>query len=202
MEQKRQKLIQVFLEKNKQINLSAIRDEEWVYNKHILDAIEIENVFPLTAWMDVCDVWTGWWFPLLPLALTYPDVHFVGMDSVRKKLDAIQDMSTQLDIQNIELLRKRAEECKDRQFDVITARAVAYVDKLLPWTKHLLKQGGCWILYKQVDEVERQDLIRLCGQLNLKLEKRHNYKLFEGDIDRVIYVIRRLWGTWKPKDVM
>lgn len=202
MEQKRQRLIQVFLEKNKQINLSAIRDEEWVYKKHILDAIEIENVFPLTPGMDVCDVGTGGGFPLLPLALTYPDVHFVGMDSVRKKLDAIQDMSTQLDIQNIELLRKRAEECKDRQFDVITARAVAYVDKLLPWTKHLLKQGGCWILYKQVDEVERQDLIRLCGQLNLKLEKRHNYKLFEGDIDRVIYVIRRLGGTWKPKDVI
>ena len=163
-----------------------------MYNKHILDALEVDKIFPLTPGMTVCDVGTGGGFPLLPLALTYPDVHFVGMDSVRKKLDAIQDMTTQLDIQNIELLRKRAEECKDRQFDVITARAVAYVDKLLPWTKHLLKQGGCWILYKQVDEVERQDLIRLCGQLNLKLEKRHNYKLFEGDIDRVIYVIRRL----------
>ena len=200
MHKKRDQLISVFLEKNKQINLSAIRDEEWVYNKHILDALEVDNIFPLTPGMDVCDVWTGGGFPLLPLAISHPDVNFVGMDSVRKKLDAIQDMATQLDIQNIELLRKRAEECKDRQFDVITARAVAYVDKLLPWTKHLLKQGGCWILYKQVDEVERQDLIRLCGQLNLKLEKRHNYKLFEGDIDRVIYVIRRLGGTWKPKE--
>ena len=59
---------------------------------------------------------------------------------MQKKLKAIEDMSNQLDIANIELLRKRAEECKDRQFDVITARAVAYVDKLLPWTKHLLKQ--------------------------------------------------------------
>ena len=200
IDSKRAKLIQVFLEKNKQINLSAIRDEDWVYTKHILDALEINNVFPLSAWMEVCDVGTWGWFPLLPLALEYPDVNFVWMDSVRKKLDAIQDMANQLDIKNIELLRKRAEECKDRQFDVITARAVAYVDKLLPWTKHLLKQGGCRILYKQVDEIERQDLIRLCGQLNLKLEKRHNYRLFEGDIDRVIYVVRRLWGTWKPRD--
>lgn len=200
MEQKRQNLIQVFLEKNKQINLSAIRDEDGVYHKHILDALEIEKVFDLESGMDVCDVWTGGWFPLLPLAVQYPDVNFVGMDWVRKKLDAIQDMANQLEITNIELLRKRAEECKDRQFDVITARAVAYVDKLLPWTKHLLKQWWCWILYKQVDETERQDLIRLCGQLNLKLEKRHNYKLFEWDIERVIYVIRRLWGTWKPRD--
>jgi hypothetical protein len=36
--------------------------------------------------------------------------------------------------------------------------------------------------------------------MNLKLEKRHTYTLFEGDIERVIYVVRRLWGTWKPRD--
>lgn len=135
----------------------------------------------------------------MPLAISYPQVHFTGMDCVRKKLDAIGDMAKQLEITNIELLWKRAEECKDRQFDVITARSVAYITKLLPWTKHLLKQGGCWILFKQVDEEERQDLLQLCGSMNLKLEKRHTYKLFEGDIDRVIYVVRRLGGTWKPR---
>ena len=162
--------------------------------------MEIENVYPLNAGMSVCDIGTGGGFPLLPLALTHPDIHFVGMDSVRKKLDAIQDMADQLDIKNIELLWKRAEECKDMQFDIITARAVAYVDKLLPWTKHLLKQGGCRVLYKQVDEQERQDLLDLCKKMNLKLEKRHTYTLFEGDIERVIYVVRRLGGNWKPRD--
>ncbi|AHB41441.1 hypothetical protein P148_SR1C00001G0650 [candidate division SR1 bacterium RAAC1_SR1_1] len=199
MEQKREQLIQVFLEKNSQINLSAIRDEQGVYDKHIRDALEVKNVFELEPGMQVCDVGTGGGFPLLPLAIEYPDVHFTGMDSVRKKLDAIGEMTKQLNVTNIELLWKRAEECKDLQFDVITARAVAYVDKLLPWTKHLLKQGGVWILFKQVDEQERQDLLQLCGQLNLKLEKRYEYKLFDGDIERVIYVVRRLGGTWKPR---
>lgn len=199
MEQKREQLIQVFLEKNSQINLSAIRDEQGVYDKHIRDALEVKNVFELEPGMQVCDVGTGWGFPLLPLAIEYPDVHFTGMDSVRKKLDAIWEMTKQLNVTNIELLWKRAEECKDLQFDVITARAVAYVDKLLPWTKHLLKQWGVWILFKQVDEQERQDLLQLCGQLNLKLEKRYEYKLFDWDIERVIYVVRRLGGTWKPR---
>lgn len=199
MAAKREKLIHIFLEKNKQINLSAIRDEQWIFDKHIRDALEIKEVFDLKTGMQVCDVWTGWGFPLLPLAMQYPDVHFTGMDSVRKKLDAIWDMAKQLGITNIELLWKRAEECKDLQFDVITARAVAYVDKLLPWTKHLLKQWGVWILFKQVDEQERQDLLDLCEKMNLRLEKRYTYKLFEWDIERVIYVVRRLGGIWKPR---
>lgn len=198
MEKKREKLVKVFLEKNSQINLSAIRDEEWVYVKHILDALEIQNVFDLEEWMQVCDVGTWWWFPLLPLAMEYPDVNFIWMDSVRKKLDAVWDIAKQLWITNIELVRKRAEECKDKQFDVITARAVAYVDKLLPRTKHLLKQWGVWILFKQVDEQERRDLLDLCKSMNLRLEYEHEYKLFEWDISRVIYVVRRLGGIWKP----
>ncbi len=199
MDKKREKLIKVFLEKNNQINLSAIRDEEGVYNKHILDALEVHKVFDFEEWMQVCDVGTWWGFPLLPLAIEYPKVNFTGIDSVRKKIDAIWDMVKQLWVENIELLWKRAEECKDRQFDVITARAVAYVDKLLPRTKHLLKQWGVWILFKQVDEQERQDLLQLCASMNLRLEKRYNYKLFEWDIDRVIYVVRRLGWIWKPR---
>lgn len=199
MEKKREQLIQVFLEKNSQINLSAIRDEQGVYMKHILDALEIQKVFNFKEGMEVCDVGTWGWFPLMPLAIEYPNVHFTGMDCVRKKLDAIWDITKQLWITNIDLLWKRAEEYKDKQFDVITARSVAYVNKLLPWTKHLLKQGGVWILFKQVDEEERQDLLQLCWSMNLRLEKRHTYKLFKEDIERVIYVVRRLGGVWQPK---
>ncbi len=200
MEQKRKDLITIFLQKNSQINLSAIRDEEWVYKKHILDALEIQKIFSFEKGMQVCDMGTWGWFPLLPLAISYPEVEFTGMDCVRKKTIAVEDMAKQLQLKNVQLLRKRAEEYKDQQFDVITARSVAYVDKLLPRTKHLLKQWGCRILYKQVDEEERQALLRLCESMNLKLEKRHKYKLFDGDIERVIYVVRRLGGVWKPRD--
>jgi len=200
MTTKRKQLIHIFLEKNNQINLSAIRDEDGIYTKHILDALEVQKIFKFEKGIEVCDIGTGGWFPLLPLAIQNPEVKFTGMDCVRKKTIAVEDIAKQLWLTNIELLRKRAEECKDRQFDVITARSVAYVDKLLPWTKHLLKQWGCRILFKQVDEEERQALLRLCKSMNLRLEQRHRYKLFEGDIERVIYVIRRLGGVWKPRE--
>jgi 16S rRNA G527 N7-methylase RsmG len=47
MDKKRKQLIEIFLEKNSQINLSAIRDEEGVYFKHILDALEVSKAFEL-----------------------------------------------------------------------------------------------------------------------------------------------------------
>jgi 16S rRNA (guanine527-N7)-methyltransferase len=59
MEQKRERLIKVFLEKNSQINLSAIRDEQGVYDKHIRDALEVAKVFDFQNDMQVCDVGTG-----------------------------------------------------------------------------------------------------------------------------------------------
>lgn len=85
-------LIEVFLAKNAQINLSAIRDAEGVYVKHILDSLELLNIFTFEEGQTVCDLGTGGGFPLLPLAIENPDVRFVGMDARKKKLQAIGEM--------------------------------------------------------------------------------------------------------------
>jgi 16S rRNA G527 N7-methylase RsmG len=52
----RQQLIDTFLAKNKEINLSAIRDADGVYSKHILDSIELDKVFPIAQGLSVIDV--------------------------------------------------------------------------------------------------------------------------------------------------
>lgn len=85
-------LIEVFLAKNGQINLSAIRDAEGVYVKHILDSLELMKIFSFTAGQVACDLGTGGGFPLLPLAIESPEVRFVGMDARKKKIDAIGDI--------------------------------------------------------------------------------------------------------------
>jgi len=77
------------------------------------------------------------------------------------------------------------------KFDVVTARAVAYMDKLLPRVVPLIRQGGHIILYKQVSEEEKKELLSLCKKFFLKLEKEHEYSLFEGDVKRVIYVLKK-----------
>ncbi len=184
----REKLIEVFLEKNSQINLSAIRDADGVLIKHIHDSIELNSIFQLEKWQTVCDVWTGGWFPLLPLAMTNPDVAFIGVDSVWKKVRAINDMIKSLELKNVRALPLRAEEYKT-QFDVVTARAVAHVDKLLPWVNRLIKTWWCLVLYKQVSEEERKSLLILCRRFHLMLEKEHEYEL--AWMKRVIYVLRK-----------
>ena len=184
-------LINVFLEKNKIINLSAIRDKEWVYIKHIQDSLELEKIINRNEWMNIADVWTWWWFPLMPLAITHPECNFVWIDSVKKKTIAVEDMLCELWVKNVEMIWWRMEEIKWIEFDLITARAVAYSDKLLNWVTPLVKKNWKIALMKQANGDEKNVILSECKKKNLTLEVEHHYTLFEWDIDRVIYVLKR-----------
>lgn len=92
----REKLTQIFLEKNQQLNLSAIRDPEGVRIKHIQDSLMLLETKIIQPGMLVIDVGTGGGFPLMPLALSYPETKFLGIDSVRKKTLAVNEMLGQL----------------------------------------------------------------------------------------------------------
>ncbi|MDR2541237.1 MAG: 16S rRNA (guanine(527)-N(7))-methyltransferase RsmG [Candidatus Peribacteria bacterium] len=186
----RKPLIHTFLLKNTQLNLSAIRDEEGVLVKHIQDSLEINKVLSFPTGSRVADVGTGGGFPLLPLAISNPTVHFLGIDSVKKKTIAVNEMLKDLGIKNAEVLRGRVEETKEL-FDYITARSVAYVDKLIPWSYYALKKGGKFLLMKQKNAEEKVVLLEVCKKWKLKLISEHFYTLFEGDIERVIYVVEK-----------
>lgn len=189
--ERRNNLIQLFLERNAKINLSSLRDPKQVYTKHILDSVELNNIFNLQSNKTLIDIWTWWWFPLLPLAITNPNVDFVGLDSVGKKLKAINDMISSLNLVNAKTVWSRSENHK-MQYDYMTARAVWYADKLLTNTIHLVKKSGHFFLYKQFDSLEYQVILDFCKKNNLTLVSKHHYKLIEWDIDRVIYVIEKL----------
>lgn len=184
-------LIQVFLEKNKQINLSAIRDEDWVRVKHIQDSLELEKIIHWEDGMRIADIWTGGGFPLMPLAISHPECNFVWIDSVRKKTVAVWEILEELDVKNVEMMRTRIEEIKNQTFDLVTARAVAYADKILTRASPLVKKWGKIALMKQVNEEEKEVLLKEAKKKNLTLETEHHYKLFEWDIDRVIYILKK-----------
>lgn len=188
--QERQKLIDIFLEKNSQLNLSAIRDPEWVYIKHILDSLELTKYNIIKPWNKVVDVGTGWWFPLIPLAMKYPEAHFAGIDGRQKKTIAINDMLSQLWVKNAKAVWSRAEDFK-WNFDVMVSRAVAYVDKLIDVSYHLVRNGGYFILYKQHIAEEKKLLNDICDKKNLILAFEHHYSLFDWDVERVLYIIKK-----------
>ena len=187
----RDNLIQAFLEKNKQINLSAIRDKEWVRVKHIQDSLELEKIIEWREWMNIADIWTGGGFPLMPLAISHPECNFVWIDSVRKKTVAVWEIVDELGVKNVEMMRTRIEDIKNQTFDLITARAVAYSDKLLNRATPLVKKWWRIALMKQVNDEEREVLLNVSKKKNIILEKEYRYNLFDWDIDRVIYILRR-----------
>lgn len=187
----REQLIQLFLAMNQKLNLSAIRDEEGVRVKHIQDSLMLLETGLFTAWKLVIDVGTGGGFPLMPLALSCPELKFLGIDSVRKKTLAVNEILAQLGAKNAQVLWTRIEDYQGEKADLLTARAVAYSDKLLKRSYPLLKKWGVFVLMKQEIAEERELLLQLCKKYNLHLEQERKYQLFEGDIQRVIYVLRK-----------
>lgn len=184
-------LIKSFLRKNKQVNLSAIRDEDWVMMKHIQDSLELEKIIDWKEWMIIADIWTGGWFPLMPLAISHPECNFVWVDSVRKKTIAVWEILDELGVKNVEMMRTRIEDIKNQTFDLVTARAVAYSDKLLTRAFPLIKKWGRVALMKQVNDEEKNIMLDIAKKKKLTLETEHKYKLFDGDIDRVIYILKK-----------
>lgn len=187
----RKQFIDVFVAKNQQLNLSAIRDADGVFVKHVSDAIELNTIWKFEDGQEVIDVGTGGWVPLLPLAITNPNTRFTWLDSVKKKTVAIMEMAQALGLDNVEVVRSRAEQHK-KQYDILTARAMAYIDDLMTWTYHLVKKWGYFILYKMRSEEEEAAIDSVCERYKLAFEKQHMYKLSDDDIQRVIYIVKKL----------
>lgn len=190
------KLIEVFIDRNGKINLSAIREPHDIYTKHILDALEIKKL-DIPLWntssktsIRWADLWTWWWFPLLPLAQIYPQCTFVWIDARHKKIKAINQMIKALWYTNCKAIHARAEEHKTT-YDIITARAVAYFDKLFPWIDRLLKPGGTAILYKMFTPEEDQLITKICRKHLRNIEKKHHYTLPWDEVERCLYVFKK-----------
>ena len=187
-----EKFLKIFIEKNSQINLSAIRDADWIIEKHFIDSIML-NVFVELEWK-VADMWTGWWFPLIPLAIINTEVKFTWIDSVWKKLKAIDEFVEQLGLNNVTTLNGRAEEIWQNldyreQFDYVTSRATAYFPTLLEYVIPLLKVGWIFAAYKLDDKEELKSAKKALHKLWAKILKVKNYSLWWQD--RTIVLIEK-----------
>lgn len=159
-----ERLAMLFLEKNSQINLSSIRDEENVWNKHFYDSLSacryIEKYKPET----ILDMGTGGGFPTLPLAFVYPDIQFYAVDSVQKKLKAVEWFIEKMGMRNVSIIWGRAEELghdkKHREkYDMVVTRAFAHFSPMLEMTLPFLKNKSHLISYRGPEKTEDDDII-------------------------------------------
>lgn len=200
-----EKFLKIFKEKNSQINLSAIREDDAIIEKHFVDSIMINIFIDFEATIEwskvkVADLGTGWGFPLLPLAIVNPDVSFTWIDSVGKKLKAIDEFTKELELHNVETINGRAEDLGQdlnhrEQYDYVVSRATAFMPTLLEFTIPLLKVGGLFIAYKLWDKDELKSAKKALHKLWAKIHKVKNYKLW--DQERTFVIIEKISATHK-----
>jgi len=168
------------MEKNSQINLSAIRDRDWIIEKHFIDSIMLA-IFTDIEWK-IADMGTGGWFPGIPLAIIAPEAEFTLIDSVAKKLRCVDEFATTLELDNIDVLSWRAEDIwKDAEhresYDMVVSRATAFFPTLLEYTIPLLKVWWVLAAYKLTDKEELQSIKKSLSRLGAKILKVKNYTL-------------------------
>ncbi|MDR1457800.1 MAG: 16S rRNA (guanine(527)-N(7))-methyltransferase RsmG [Puniceicoccales bacterium] len=126
---------------NEKINLISRKDIQNVIDRHIIPSLSISAVESFTRGEDVLDIGTGGGLPGIPLAIVCRETRFTLMDSVGKKIIAVNDMVKRLNLQNVKTINIRAEDFFDR-FDKIVGRAVTNLADFLKYSKKLLKPNG------------------------------------------------------------
>ena len=150
----------LLIEWNNKINLTRITEEKEVYLKHFYDSITIVKVVDLAKKNTLCDVGTGAGFPGIVLKIVFPNLKITLVDSLLKRVTYLNTIIKELELKDIIAIHSRGEDF-DEKFDVVTARAVANIEKLLNYTMHLLDKKGLFIAMKgNIDEELTQSVIK------------------------------------------
>lgn len=108
---------------NAKINVISRKDIDNLYEHHVLHSLGIAEIIRFTPGSKIMDLGCGGGFPGIPLAIMFPDTHFLLVDSVRKKITVCQEVVNALGLKNVETRWCRAEEIKEK-FDFVVSRAV------------------------------------------------------------------------------
>jgi 16S rRNA (guanine527-N7)-methyltransferase len=138
---------------NERMNLTAIEDPASAWERHALDAWTLLPLLDdVAAGGRLVDVGSGGGVPGIPLAIARPDLRVTLVEATQKKAAFLEAVAQALGLSNVSVHAGRAEElCKGElagAFDVVTARAVARLAKLVPLTAPFARPGGLLLLVK------------------------------------------------------
>lgn len=193
------KYMELLLEWNEKINLTAITDEDEIIIKHFIDSLTIVKDIDKNA--KVVDVGTGAGFPGIPLSVVRPDIKMFLVDSLNKRLVFLQEVKEQLKLENIEIIHARAEEFGQNKkyresFDIATSRAVANLATLSEYLIPLVKiKGKCICMKASEIDQEVEDAKNAIKVLGGTIEKIDKFNLPETDIGRTIITITKQKNT-------
>lgn len=124
----------LYHEWNTRLNLVSRQDLPHLYVRHVLHSLSIAKMVQFLPESKILDVGTGGGFPTIPLAIMFPDVQFLAIDSIGKKVRAVQGMIDALSLPNVTTEQIRAEKVRGN-FDFVLGRAVTRLPTFISWVK-------------------------------------------------------------------
>ena len=189
----------LLLEWNEKINLTAIIEPEEIILKHFIDSITISKYIKENSY--IADIGTGAGFPGIPLKILREDVKIVLVDSLNKRVNFLNEVINKLDLKNIIALHSRAEEFGQNKeyremFDIVTSRAVANLSTLSEYLIPLTKvQGKCLCMKGPGAEEEIDKAKNAIKILGGTISNTYSFNLPKSDIERIIVEIKKVSNT-------
>lgn len=122
---------------NSQINVISRKDIDQLYLHHVLHSLGIAQMIRFKSGTKVLDFGTGGGFPGIPLAIMFPEVEFLLVDSIGKKVKVATAVADELGLNNVRTYHGRGEHISE-QFDFVVSRAVMRLDELVPLIRRLI----------------------------------------------------------------
>jgi 16S rRNA (guanine527-N7)-methyltransferase len=165
---------------NAQINVVSRKDIQELYLRHVLHSLAIAKFTSFPKGARILDVGCGGGFPGIPLAILFPEAHFVLVDSIGKKIKVVQEVATALGLQNVEAYHDRAEKMKG-PFHVVISRAVTRMKPFRHWVHQKLNAPRISGLDNGIIALKGGDLNEEMSEINAPYQEIDLTTYFEED---------------------
>jgi len=194
---------ELLVEWNKIMNLTGITEFEEVIIKHFLDSLAVVKVCDMAQIKRVIDIGTGAGFPGIPLKIAFPHLNLVLLDSLKKRINFLDAVINELNLDNITAIHGRAEDYANQKeyreyFDLSVSRAVANLSSLSEYCIPFVLLGGKFISYKSGKiEEELKTSQKAINILGGKLLSNVKFQLLDTGMERSFVVVEKVKSTPK-----